>query len=230
MPLKLRVKNASGISFDFPTNFTYGFIVTGLDGTVVWSRLQVTRLRPHVRRGSPGTVVFDEVHWAQRDLNCGPAQGRSVPCQGQPVSPGIYVVWGLVPPAAGLHNNAPVLQDSGPETLRATGWALTEPHELTLGGPRISCSEEIAADRDLHIEVLRDVRRRHRDLLSAIPGIQGVGVGNVRPSGLGIKLIVDTAQLGEGVSLADVVPATLEGCIVDTRHGRIVPASANGSD
>ena len=230
VPLKLGVRNASGIRIDFPTDFTYGFVVTRLDGILVWSWLQETEVPTPVSlppNGIPlyGTALFDEVRWDQR---CGQLQGGSVTCQGQPAPPGTYLVWGFVPPAAGEFNGARALLNSAPDTLSAAGWVVTEPQELTRGGPRLSCSEEIATHRDIHLEVLSDVKRRHEEFFLAIPGLSTVGVGFVREDGertgeLGIVVFVDATQLPEGVEPQDLVPTSLEGCVVNTREGRFVP-------
>ena len=86
-------------------------------------------------------------------------------------------------------------------------------------GPRISCTKQIEADRDLHIEVLMDMQTRHGGQLKAIPGLRGVGVGFIEENGeltdvLGIQVWVDPTQLPEGVGLEDLFPRRLEGCVV----------------
>ena len=98
-------------------------------------------------------------------------------------------------------------------------------------GPwRVSCTDAVIADRDRHIEVLIEVRDRHRDELMAVPGVNGLGVGIVYEDGqrsdkLGVVVYIDTQIPSDQRHPSDVIPARLEGCIVSIRASDVQPAN-----
>ena len=94
--------------------------------------------------------------------------------------------------------------------------------------PRVSCNAWVRADRDRHIEVLKDVKQRHRDSLWAIPGVHGLGVGFVRREGrrtdeVGIVVVFDSVLPPEQIDPDNLLPTTIEGCMVNVQFDHLVP-------
>lgn len=95
----------------------------------------------------------------------------------------------------------------------------------------LSCTKDVisADDRD-HIEILTDVKARHRDMLFAIPGVIGVGVGFVFKDGerteeVAILVYTNKELPPEQVDPMGVIPTELEGCKVSVREiGPLQPA------
>ena len=238
-PMKMVIKMVGGHDFTIPSDFAYGFMVTTRDDTPVWWAVHAEgSYRPIVMRTnqnqgnvvSGGTRAYGDVEWDQRDLSCVSSAEAPGECSGAPVPPGTYLVRGLVPIRDGESDTLKASLSGAPEMLGEMGWVATGPHELVIGGPRISCSEEIAADYHLHIEVLRDVKRRHRDWLLAIPGVNGLGVGVMYKHGestddLGIVVNVDSRLPVDKVDPENLIPDFIEGCVVSVKAIHFEPAT-----
>ena len=87
---------------------------------------------------------------------------------------------------------------------------------------RISCTDEVKADPKRHTEVLIEVKNRYRDLLSAIPNVNGLGVGVVYRDGertdeFGIIVHFPAALLPSENELRVLVPSAIEGCTVSVQ-------------
>ena len=101
-------------------------------------------------------------------------------------------------------------------------------------GENISCTEEVKRNRERHIEVLRDVKRRHRDALFTLTGVWGVGVGSVysdgertREVGITVHIDIDTEAAPGQSDPKLLIPSSIEGCTVDVQVGKPpVPAAA----
>ena len=101
------------------------------------------------------------------------------------------------------------------------------------GEGTISCTEEVVADRDRHVEVLFEVRERHElGSLLAVEGVWGLGVGRVRKDGkntgeLGIIVHAYRQAAPNGADPWDAIPSMIEGCIVNLQVGAPpVPATS----
>ena len=93
---------------------------------------------------------------------------------------------------------------------------------------RISCTDEVKADRKRHVQVLREVKDRHPEVLE-IPGVNGYGAGSIfrdgeRTDELGIIITVDSEFPPEEVDPDDLIPSHLEGCVVSVERAHYEPA------
>ena len=83
-------------------------------------------------------------------------------------------------------------------------------------------------DSTHYFDVLKDAKRRHRDSLWAIPGVNGLGVGS--PPGvdhgrrdadaIGITVSVDPDQVTIESDPRNHVPSSIEGCKVSAWLGK----------
>ena len=100
------------------------------------------------------------------------------------------------------------------------------------GEGTISCTEEVVADRERHIEVLIEVKTRHQIELSKIPGVVGIGAGWAHEDGkrnrdvLTINVGVSPDTLDDEADPWDLVPSTIEGCKVSVYWSRTEPVSS----
>jgi hypothetical protein len=87
---------------------------------------------------------------------------------------------------------------------------------------RVSCTREVVADRERHLEVLNDIVERYESAIYAIEGVNGIGAGPVRISGEktgdhGIIVLVPSQFPRELPDPRDAIPTTIEGCIVNVQ-------------
>ena len=244
VPISVLVKNASQDTIIVPDEFAYAVVITNEDGKPVswWldgqdkydtvARLTTdespARLR---RRVVPGGTTAYDVGWDQRNL--GPDLRGVGPCLGEPVLPGHYLVWVLVPSRPGDSAAVREALPAAPDRLAELGWMVAEPHQLKLGGPGNSCTERIRAEEPRHIEVLKQVKRRYRESFMAIPGGTSLGVGVVRKNGqriteIGIIVFNDPKLPPQQIDPQGLIPKTLAGCTVTTKTIHPEPAGARG--
>jgi len=88
----------------------------------------------------------------------------------------------------------------------------------------LSCTKDVITidDRD-HIEILKVVKARHRDMLFAIPGVIGLGVGVVfedgeRTNEVAILVYTNKELPADQVDPMGLIPTRLEGCKVSVRN------------
>ena len=244
VPIRVLVKNASRDTIIVPDEFSYAVVITNEDGKPVswWvdgqdkydtvARITTSetsaRLRRRVVQG--GTTAYD-VAWDQRDMRTELGHRGTEPCVGQPVPAGEYLVWVLVSTREGQTMGVREALPAASHRLAELGWLAAEPHDLTLGGAAISCTKAMEADRDLHREALRQVKRRYRESLMEIPGNAGLGVGVVRKEGqriaeIGIIVYTDSKLPPAQIDPQGLIPKTLEGCTVATKSIHPEPAEA----
>ena len=83
------------------------------------------------------------------------------------------------------------------------------------GGDRVSCTEEVMGDRQRHSDVLKEVRRRYRDVLYSITGVLGSGIGDVDEDG--IRVHFDIEVDAEPPTFRRLIPMLIEGCKVSVK-------------
>jgi hypothetical protein len=96
------------------------------------------------------------------------------------------------------------------------------------GGDKVSCTEEVVADRDRHIEVLREVIDAYYTSFRALPGLVGLGAAPIYANGentgkVGIEVMIDSELPPEQFESL-MIPSEIEGCKVFIRRGHPVPA------
>ncbi|MBM3925904.1 MAG: hypothetical protein FJ320_07955 [SAR202 cluster bacterium] len=97
VPLVIRVRNKSADPVDLIYEMTpYNFVVTKEDSSEVWrqSRWRGSGIEfPDGALLHPGETLSFQTTWKQHDNTCKPGTGEGdVPCVGNPVSPGNYLV------------------------------------------------------------------------------------------------------------------------------------------
>ena len=80
---------------------------------------------------------------------------------------------------------------------------------------RISCTEFVMANKEVHVKALLDVFSRYESKLKAIPGVHGVGIGDERVDGVRIFSQLVIIVLLDEADVDDRIPQTIEGCGVD---------------
>ena len=113
---------------------------------------------------------------------------------------------------------------SAPRVVTETASPLAQSAETSAsnqwGEGTISCTEEVVADRERHIEVLIEVKTRHQIELSKIPGVVGIGAGWAIEDGksnrdvLAIRVGLSPEAFEAEIDSRGLIPMTIEGCKV----------------
>ena len=128
------------------------------------------------------------------------------------------------PEAELVVTETPTLTAAGHRAEVAT--AMPEPTPDPFASNRISCTEEVMADRETHLVVLKGVKKRYSGAFWSIPGVVGVGIGvlrvpPVKSDVLGINVAFDYKTFQSAFNPRSMVQPPVES--EDDPRGRIPP-------